>query len=112
MKTIRQRLSRYGAQVQHYRGKMVQAVHESLSSVKMTKVLGREEHFLDTFAFTQRLVGAGEPLSADRGTEAPRLILEVTAIAGLLAVAAVLTAVGKQAITITVTLALLSIALR
>jgi ATP-binding cassette, subfamily B, bacterial PglK len=110
VKTIRKRLSRYGEQIQFYRGKMVQAVHESLSSVKMTKVLGREDHFLNTFA--AHTDGYSE---ANRfrqiATEAPRLILEVTAIAGLLAVAAVLTAVGRPAITITVTLALLSIAL-
>jgi ATP-binding cassette, subfamily B, bacterial PglK len=110
MKTIRSRLSRYGEQIQFFRGKMVQSVHESLSSVKMTKVLGREEHFLKAFA--AHTEGYSE---ANRfrqiATEAPRLILEVTAIAGLLGVAAVLTAAGKPAVTVTVTLALLSIAL-
>jgi ABC-type multidrug transport system fused ATPase/permease subunit len=110
VKTIRHRLSRYGEQIQFYRGKMVQAVHESLSSVKMTKVLGREDHFLNTFASYAE--GYSE---ANRfrqiATEVPRLILEVTAIAGLLGVAAAMTAAGKPAITITVTLALLSIAL-
>jgi ABC-type multidrug transport system fused ATPase/permease subunit len=110
MKTIRSRLSLYGEQIQFFRGKMVQSVHESLSSVKMTKVLGREDHFLKTFA--AHTDGYSE---ANRfrqiATEAPRLILEVTAIAGLLGVAAVLTAAGKPAVTVTVTLALLSIAL-
>src|SRR6476646_3018566 len=110
VKTIRRRLSGYGEQIQLYRGKMVQAVHESLSSVKMTKVLGRENHFLSTFASH-----ADAYSEANRfrqiATEAPRLILEVTAIAGLLGVAAVLTATGTPAVTVTVTLALLSIAL-
>jgi ABC-type multidrug transport system fused ATPase/permease subunit len=110
MKTIRSRLARYGEQIQFFRGKMVQSVHESLSSVKVTKVLGREDHFLKTFA--AHTDGYSE---ANRfrqiATEAPRLILEVTAIVGLLGVAAVLTAAGKPAVTVTVTLALLSIAL-
>ncbi|HSU96444.1 MAG TPA: ABC transporter ATP-binding protein [Gemmatimonadaceae bacterium] len=110
MKTIRSRLSLYGEQIQFFRGKMVQSVHESLSSVKMTKVLGREDHFLKSFA--AHTDGYSE---ANRfrqiATETPRLILEVTAIAGLLGVAAVLTAAGKPPITVTVTLALLSIAL-
>jgi len=110
MKTIRSRLSRYGEQIQFFRGKMVQSVHESLSSVKMTKVLGREDHFLKTFA--AHTDGYSE---ANRfrqiATEAPRLILEITAIAGLLGVAAALTLAGKPAVTVTVTLALLSIAL-
>jgi ATP-binding cassette, subfamily B, bacterial PglK len=110
IQTIKQRLSRYGEQIQYFRGKMVQAVHESLSSVKVTKVFGRENHFLETFAsYTNSYVEANR--FRQIATEAPRLILEVTAIAGLLGVAAVLTFLGKPAITITVTLALLSIAL-
>jgi ATP-binding cassette, subfamily B, bacterial PglK len=110
MKTLRRRLSHYGERIQYFRGKMVQSVHESLSSVKVTKVLGREDYFLDTFAFNTN--GYAE---ANRfrqiATETPRLILEITAIAGLLGVAAVLTVAGKSPVTITVTLALLSIAL-
>ncbi len=55
---------------------MVQAVHESLSSVKMTKVLGREEYFLNTFATYMNGY-----LEANRfrqiATEIPRLILEM-----------------------------------
>jgi len=89
---------------------MVQAVHESLSSVKVTKVLGREDYFLNVFnAHATGYVEANR--FRQIATETPRLILEVTAIAGLLGVAAVLTFLGKPAITITVTLALLSIAL-
>jgi ATP-binding cassette, subfamily B, bacterial PglK len=110
MKTLKRRLSHYGERIQYFRGKMVQSVHESLSSVKMTKVLGRENYFLDTFAFnTNGYVEASR--FRQIATETPRLILEVTAIAGLLGVAAVLTVAGKSPVTITVTLALLSIAL-
>ncbi len=110
MKTIKRRLTRYGEQIQFFRGKMVQAVHESLSSVKLTKVLGREDYFVDTFAsHTDAYVQANR--FRQIATETPRLILEVTAIAGLLGVAALLTFFGKPAVTITVTLALLSIAL-
>jgi ATP-binding cassette, subfamily B, bacterial PglK len=99
MKTIRTRLSSYGEQIQFFRGKMVQSVHESLSSVKMTKVLGREDHFLRTFeAHTDGYSEANR--FRQIATEAPRLILEVTAIAGLLGVAAVLTAAGKPAVTV------------
>jgi ABC-type multidrug transport system fused ATPase/permease subunit len=88
----------------------VQAVHESLSSVKVTKVLGREDYFLDTFAsYTNGYVEANR--FRQIVTETPRLILEVTAILGLLGVAAVLTVIGKSPVTITVTLALLSLAL-
>jgi len=110
MKTLRRRLSHYGEQIQFFRGKMVQSVHESLSSVKVTKVLGREESFLESFAaHTNGYVEANR--FRQIATESPRLILEVTAIAGLLGVAAVLTVLGKSPVTITVTLALLSIAL-
>ena len=110
MKTLRRRLSHYGERIQFFRGKMVQTVHESLSSVKMTKVLGREDYFLDAFAFsTNGYVEANR--FRQIATETPRLILEITAIAGLLGVAAVLTVAGKSPVTITVTLALLSIAL-
>jgi ATP-binding cassette, subfamily B, bacterial PglK len=110
MKTLRRRLSHYGERIQFFRGKMVQTVHESLSSVKMTKVLGREDYFLDAFAFnTNGYVEANR--FRQIATETPRLILEITAIAGLLGVAAVLTVSGKSPVTITVTLALLSIAL-
>jgi len=110
MKTLRRRLSHYGERIQYFRGKMVQSVHESLSSVKVTKVLGREEYFLRAFAANTD--GYSE---ANRfrqiATETPRLILEVIAISGLLGVAAVLTMLGKSPVTITVTLALLSLAL-
>ncbi|MGH7623549.1 MAG: ATP-binding cassette domain-containing protein, partial [Gemmatimonadaceae bacterium] len=110
MKTLRKQLSHYGEQIQYFRGKMVQSVHESLSSVKMTKVLGREEYFLATFA-TQTAGYVEANRFRQIATESPRLILEITAIAGLLGVAAVLTLSGKSPVTITVTLALLSIAL-
>jgi ATP-binding cassette, subfamily B, bacterial PglK len=110
VKTIRRRLSRYGALMQHYRGKMIQAVHESLSSVKMTKVLGREEFFLDTFAsYTNGYVESSR--FRQIATETPRLFLELVAIAGLLGVAAVLTIEGKSPVTVTVTLSLLAVAL-
>jgi ABC-type multidrug transport system fused ATPase/permease subunit len=110
VRTIRRRLSRYGAQMQHYRGKMVQAVHESLSSVKMTKVLGREEFFLDTFGdYTRGYVKSSR--FRQIAMESPRLFLELVAIAGLLGVAAVLTLQGKPTVTVTVTLSLLAVAL-
>jgi ATP-binding cassette, subfamily B, bacterial PglK len=110
MKTLRKRLSHYGERIQYFRGKMVQSVHESLSSVKMTKVLGREDYFLGTFAFNAEGYAAANRFR-QIATETPRLILEITAIAGLLGVAAVLTIAGKSPLAITVTLALLSIAL-
>jgi ABC-type multidrug transport system fused ATPase/permease subunit len=110
VKTIRQRLSRYGAQIQQYRGKMIQAVHESLSSVKMTKILGREEYFLDTFSsYVNGYVEANR--FRQIATEMPRLCLEIVAITGLLGVAAFLTLQGKAAVSITVTLSLLAVAL-
>lgn len=110
MKTLRRRLSHYGERIQYFRGKMVQSVHESLSSVKVTKVLGREDFFLETFAAqTNGYVEANR--FRQIATETPRLILEITAIVGLLGVAAVLTIAGKSPVTITVTLALLSLAL-
>lgn len=110
VKTIRQRLLRYGAQIQQYRGKMIQAVHESLSSVKMTKILGREEYFLDTFgSYVNGYVEANR--FRQIATEMPRLCLEIVAITGLLGVAAFLTLQGKSAVSITVTLSLLAVAL-
>jgi ABC-type multidrug transport system fused ATPase/permease subunit len=110
VKTIRGRLSRYGAQMQHFRGKMIQAVHESLSAVKVTKVLGREEFFLEEFAvYTEGYVEGSR--FRQIATDAPRLFLEIVAISGLLGVAAVLTIQGKPPITVTVTLSLLAVAL-
>jgi len=110
MKTIRRRLSIYGEQIQFFRGKMLQAVHESLSSVKVTKVFGREKYFLD--AFSSHADGYVE---ANRfrqiATEVPRLFLEVVAILGILGVAMVLTSQGRPSVSITVTLTLLSVAL-
>ena len=63
MKTLRTRLSHYGERIQYFRGKMVQSVHESLSSVKVTKVLGREAYFLDSFRCSYQWICRGESLS-------------------------------------------------
>jgi len=109
-KTIRHRLSRYGAQIQHFRGKMIQSVHESLSAVKVTKVLGREEFFLDAFESYANGYVEGSRFR-QIATETPRLFLELVAIAGLLGVAAVLSIQGKSPVAITVTLSLLAVAL-
>jgi len=89
---------------------MMKTVNEGLGGAKITKVLGREEHFLRAFSE-----------NADRYAEAsqfrqlmldvPRIYLETAAITGLLAVAAMLVLREHNTRSIIPTLTLLAVAI-
>ncbi|MFL5616092.1 MAG: ABC transporter ATP-binding protein [Gemmatimonadaceae bacterium] len=109
IRVVRSRLIRYGHETQLYRMKMLQTVSEGLGSLKITRVLGREPHFLQAFR-----------LDSDRFAQAnrfrvlmsdlPRLYLEMAAMLGLLAVAAILLAEHRPLGAIIPALSLLAVA--
>jgi ATP-binding cassette subfamily C protein len=109
LRLVRRRVQHHGEQIQYRYGKMIQAVNEGLGGIKVTKVLGRERQFLQTYA-----AHAGLYARAGRVRqvliEVPRLFLETAAVGGLLGVAVLLLAQGRPSTEIVPTLALLAVA--
>lgn len=109
VRLIRARLLRYGRDMQYYSGKMMQAINEGLGSVKITKVLGREQHFLRQYTeYVEGFARAAEFRQVM--TETPRLFLEVCAMVGILGVAALMLAEHRAVNTIIPALSLLAVA--
>jgi len=107
-RVVRTRVIRLGKEERIQREEMIRAVNEGLGGVKMTKVLGRESHFLGRFNEAARAfaeVGMIRSVLADL----PRLVLEVVAVLGLLAVAAYFLASGGETETLVPVLALLAV---
>ena len=109
IRIVRARLVHYGLALQHYSAKMIQTINEGLGSLKVTKVFGREAHFLRLFTdYAEQFAEAGKFRQVMN--ELPRLFLEVCAMVGLLAVAALLLLEHRQVNTIVPTLSLLAVA--
>src|SRR5205085_12038958 len=75
IRAIRKRVMYYGQLVQEYRLRMIQTVNEALGGIKITRVLGREEHFLQAYA-SQTDQYADALRYRQVMTEIPRLYLE------------------------------------
>lgn len=110
LRVVRTRMLRIGEEQRIHRRQMLQSVNEGLGGIKVTKVLGRQPHFLDTFdtaaagfAVTGRIHRVLQ--------EIPRLLLETVAVGGLLAVAVLLLAQGRPVASLVPALALLAVAI-
>ena len=89
IRTVRGQMLHHGGQMQHERGQMIRIVNEALGGIKITKVLGREEHFGAAFErHAQRFSRAAHVRQV--AAEMPRLYLETAAVVGLLVAATVL----------------------
>lgn len=109
VRLIRGRLIRYGQEIQLYRAKMLQTVTEGLGSIKMVRVLGREQHFVETFATQADRFGDANRFRQVM-LDLPRLYLETAAMFGLVVVAGILLAQERSAQTIVPILSLLAVA--
>jgi ATP-binding cassette, subfamily B, bacterial PglK len=110
LRLLRSRTLRYGKAMHEGRLKMIQAVNEGLGGIKVTKVLGREQAFLDTFveaADTYAVSGRVRQLLS----EGPRLLLETIGIASLLGVTALLLVQGRSLEALIPSLTLLGVAI-
>lgn len=109
LRVMRRRTLALGQQMHESRLEMIRAVNEGLGGIKVTRVLGREDDFFDAFAgASDRYAHAGRVRQVLG--EVPRLFLETAGIAGLLGVAALLTAQGRPAQALIPTLTLLAVA--
>ncbi len=109
LRVMRRRTLALGQQMHDARTQMIQAVNEGLGGIKVTRVLGREQDFFEAFArASDRYAHSGRVRQVL--TEVPRLFLETAGIAGLLGVAALLTAQGRSATALIPTLTLLAVA--
>lgn len=107
--TVRRRLIHFGEEMQIRRAGMIRVVTEGLASVKITKVLAREEHFADAYLREVQSFGVAARV---RGiaSDLPRLFLETAAIAGLLSVASLLLLQGRPTQAIVPVLSLFAVA--
>lgn len=105
---VRGRVLLLGRELRGHREEMIRAVNEGLGGVKMTKVLGREAHFLARF---REASGGFAQVGMIRAVlnELPRLVLEVVAVLGLLAVAAYFLSAGGSTDTLVPVLTLLAV---
>lgn len=110
IRAIRKRVMYYGQMVQDYRLRMIQTVNEALGGIKITRVLGREQSFLDAYARqTDRYAEALRYRQVM--TEIPRLYLETVAMFGVLGVAALLIAQHRPVQSVVPTLSILAVAI-
>jgi ATP-binding cassette subfamily C protein len=107
-RVVRSRVIDLGRELRTHREEMIRAVNEGLGGIKMTKVLGRETHFLSRF---EEASGGFARVGMVRAVlnELPRLVLEVVAVLGLLAVAAYFLSVGGSTETLVPVLALMAV---
>ena len=109
LRVVRRKTLAYAEQMHVARLDMIRAVNEGLGGIKVTRVLGREADFFGAFAgASDRYAQSGRIKQVL--LEAPRLFLEVAGIAGLLGVAALLTAQGRPPSALIPTLTLLAVA--
>lgn len=109
VRLIRGRLLHFGEQIQTYRMKMLQTVTEGLGSLKVARVLGRERHFAEAFAWQADRFGEASRFRQVM-LDLPRLYLETAAMFGLVVVASILLAEKRTAQTIIPILSLLAVA--
>ena len=109
LKVVRGRTLHYGQQAHASRLAMIQAVSEGLGGIKITRVLGREADFYNAFSDASNRYARSSRVRQVLN-ETPRLVLETAGIAGLLGVAALLTAQGRPPGTLVPTLTLLAVA--
>jgi ATP-binding cassette subfamily C protein len=109
LRVIRKRVIRHGHEIQHFRGRMIQAVNEGVGGIKIAKVLGREDYFLRRFEVPAQGY-AGAARFRQVALELPRLLLEISAMVGLVGIAVVLLAQQRPIPSIIPTLSLLAVA--
>ena len=109
LRTVRRRATWLGEEEHREREGMLRAVSEGLSGIVATKVLGREDHFLERFReSSERYARAATQRALI--WELPRPLLETIAVAGLLGITVVLMATGRSPTSLVPTLTLLSVA--
>ncbi|MEJ2538942.1 MAG: ABC transporter ATP-binding protein [Gemmatimonadota bacterium] len=106
---MRRRMIELGREQRIRREQMIRSVNEGLGGIKMTKVLGREGHFLERFETASTSFASLGMTRAVLG-ELPRLLLEVVAVLGLLAVAAFFISRGGTPESLVPVLTLLAVA--
>lgn len=109
MRALRRRVIHFSQEMQQFRMEMIRTVNEGLGGVKLTKVLGREEHFSTAFR-TQSARFANAMRFRTLMADIPRLYLETAAMVGLLGVATLLMAQRRSMESVIPTLSLLAVA--
>ncbi|MCP9781691.1 ABC transporter ATP-binding protein [Cyanobium sp. To12R1] len=109
LRLMRRHSLHLGQEMHTARMEMIRAIQEGLGGIKVTRVLGREAGFVDGFARASERYGYAGRIRQVL-LDSPRLFLETAGIAGLLGVAALLTAQGRPAGALIPTLTLLAAA--
>jgi len=108
-RATRSKITEYATEEQHHRKQSMQAVNQGLGGFKDARILGREQFFLNSFQESTWYRAKAARFKAVISAM-PRLFLETMAVIGLLGVASLLVAQGRDLNTVVPTLTLLGVA--
>lgn len=80
--TVRSRVNKYGQKAQHHNAERIKWVNQGLNSIKETKILGREDFFVQSFNFHEQRF-AESSRYAMLLNQTPRLFIETLAFSAL-----------------------------
>ncbi len=109
LRVLRQRVTYHGMQSRKARKAMIQAVQEGLGGLKDIRILGREGWFVDAFTAAGRAYARGQIFKQVMAT-AVKPVIETCAVTGLLVMALVFHAQGRNTAEIVSFLSLFGIA--
>jgi ABC-type multidrug transport system fused ATPase/permease subunit len=106
---VRARVNKYGQEAQHHNAERIKWVNQGLNSIKETKILGREDFFVQTFKFHESRF-AESSRYAMLLNQTPRLFIETLAFSALFLGVAFALLVGQNRSEVLPVLALFAVA--
>ncbi len=106
---VRGRVNKYGQEAQHHNAERIKWVNQGLNSIKETKILGREDFFVQSFNFHENRF-AESSRYAMLLNQTPRLFIETLAFTALFLGVALALAVGQNRSEVLPVLALFAVA--
>lgn len=106
---VRQRLGKLGKNRQYHQGKLFQTINQGLGGIKESKILGREQLFLDQYDSHNLLATQALQFSQVVG-QLPRFFIESMAVVGLMLILISVLAQGRSLSAVLPTLSLFAAA--
>jgi ABC-type multidrug transport system fused ATPase/permease subunit len=106
---VRARVNKYGQEAQHHNAERIKWVNQGLNSIKETKILGREDFFVQSFNFHENRF-AKNSRYAMLLNQTPRLFIETLAFTALFLGVALALTVGHNRSEVLPVLALFAVA--
>lgn len=106
---VRARVNKHGQDAQHHNAERIKWVNQGLNSIKETKILGREDFFVQSFSFHESRFAEASRY-AMLLNQTPRLFIETLAFTALFLGVALALAVGQNRSEVLPVLALFAVA--